>query len=1627
MAEKQWTPRVFNGGMNTDTDIRAVEPPYPNGDYLDSLNTRLSAINNGFHNSRVTVKGNVEVPNEYLPDGDNKSLGAFEDRDNNRIFVFNHNSEGNHGIYLYQDDIWRKLVVGEELAFYTDHKITGVDVINGLLYWVDGKFNPNTKQIEGNTMRMLNIAKADDYQKRRRYNVYFQEEDILNPAITFWQCFITIYNPEGIVSGPVIMVYPTGSTMRDFLQSLATEINDATGRLVAVGCDCHLELELTSLGEYTILFNLFKTEGITTTSQTLAVPENFYPSPVKDEYIDRVKWAPLELPTARFGNDPEYSQNYVAKKYFQFATQYVYDNNEYSCLSPISPLTYARNYCGTDVDAAPNNYVEINFYDERLNNADSLSIIKNVNIYVRYGYLGEWRLVKTLERCDFNLSTSLERRNIFRFYNDGNYPVQAPELVQVENYSPITAIGQAMAQNRGYVGGTKEGYDNVDCVDTDNELTYDEPCEAQTGTITFRVFIRNITEGVAWAGKNYQPIMGTDQDDIAYGGLSASTYENTQVQSMFQDLFLRGFVVYSAQDPEGLNVITEQTAPAGVTLLPGEGNIYDRSGSLTNVRAACVAGQVYSTATVTWPVGKHIVRIAGNLLSTTLEYFNAYPSTFWPRTSLPIKKVGDTAGSVTSYGSECLVDLSVGDSITIDIEVLDCTSLDEGLWRHNLVTGYLFDTEGADDSGALQSAPNPERQLITQNVLTPGSLSAPLYTCFQDSGVTDHNGFFFILYQTPAPGTNANASIKITGANAQDAVSVGDSFYDGSLNQIYTGGLVPVSQLTIDMVGAYRYDYIMYNHYEAYSNNCRTNIEGRAINSNGLPMSGVGVLATLSNRKATTDGEGAYKLLVYADRTLVSDEQRNAAILFKTLSSCCITYPNGENLNVVVTPFTPGGDYSIDYPYTVGDFVLDINEFDVNLWLKHRNMVQWGIVYMDKQGRRGRVNPAKDLFIPFMTDTNGNFGRPVWKWLIRHQPPEWAVKYQIVRTINPLYNRYLQFIIGDIQYVKLWDYSTTPPTAITTTFEAGDATEISMSLLPIINYQQENTGSVLSYIPEKGDRMTFIRDQDGNPYLDFKDFEIQSRGVGTFEDPISAIIAYNSALPELEPGTLIELYTPKKQVDKAFYYEFGQVWDIVNPGEADRAHGGGYNGENQDGVNPATGYVTEGDSFVKNRRMFVLDGTEPNYYEYSVEDEYIYDDDINSRQQNIGIPNISDPDYRQYDYVGRIRFSGLFNVDGNKLFNGLSTFEQSAYGDCDVNFGPVQRLVRIGEQFEILAIQSHKVQPIYINKALLYEYNLSNGTLSANDSPLNFGIPFKSPYGTQHPESVVADGNKVWAYDMFESVIWLYASGDLIPISEVYRIKKKVDELSDALSYYNQNRVHVNGGLDRYNREVIWAFESVTAVDPITSIGGGNQQGGDTGQDGVGNPGARQSGGELQDFSPVTLVYSTKRERWETRLNYYPEVMVPLGGIRSFGFKNGQMWEANINPVCCNFFGVQYTGVIQIVANPNPRTIKDWYALREKSNGIWAVKEVEMPPNNRYPNGMKSRVTKNNFRNFEGDWWAQFFKDMTDPAFATQLEALQRGRELKGDVLIITLENVDTEQVFINEIDINFTASQETI
>jgi hypothetical protein len=97
------------------------------------------------------VPGNIKLVNEYLPeDGINLTIGREYDAVNKRIFFFNYNSEGKHGIYIFNTltGIFQRLLEvgvlmdGDVLGF-TPTVIYNIDILYGdstqgdILYYID--------------------------------------------------------------------------------------------------------------------------------------------------------------------------------------------------------------------------------------------------------------------------------------------------------------------------------------------------------------------------------------------------------------------------------------------------------------------------------------------------------------------------------------------------------------------------------------------------------------------------------------------------------------------------------------------------------------------------------------------------------------------------------------------------------------------------------------------------------------------------------------------------------------------------------------------------------------------------------------------------------------------------------------------------------------------------------------------------------------------------------------------------------------------------------------------------------------------------------------------------------------------------------------------------------------------------------------------------------------------------------------------------------------------------------------------------------------------------------------------------------------------------------------------------
>ncbi len=1577
--------KILNGKLNTDDDILSVNPEYPQGDYLDSENTRLSSIS-GENNSRISVLGNEEKENPFLPEGDNFSIGRLEH--NGYMYVFNWNSENIDGIYRYNgiSEEWEELVIGD-FGFQKTLKIHSANIINDLLYWTDGKYLDG---IQGNGLRCVNIKKA--VNRLRAWNIIFEPTQVLSADLTF--VAVTLTDPLGVATTG--FAYPVGTTYKEWLQSLANGLNAVFTGIEFKGCECEIEAEMIIEGKYTLTaVGLAYTGASVATLELLAYAENFYPEPIKIQHIDRAKYSPLKQPDIIYGTDLTRKQNYINDKYFQFAVQYEYDNNEISPISPVSRLAFGEPLCGISFDDTSNNYIKVDFTDTRLNDVSDLAILKRVNLLVRFGYLREWRLVKTMDRCDFNIA-----QNTFDFYNDGNYPVWA--FTEFRQNIPLVALSQEFVNNRGYIGGTKEGEDNIDCLDVGTELTYEEGCEPQQfGSVYAKIKIRSPLQ------PTYSQVIWDKDGTTVYGGIDNGAFSPTvNPEDVQQEIPLAGFLIYAVGTPYA--AASRQINPGGaLPTIAGEENIFDVSTAPNTalVYAAMIADSVYSEVTLNLPPGRHILRIASCQIGPEKAGLYKYPGGGYQRTSTYLK--GFPTNAETSFSNTCEIIVDVLEGVETDIGTIEVYDLT----YHAVFHGYCLDSEGDFEAEDVINGAQVEMLSVVDTLVNPE------ISCFGDKGVTDPNGYFFLAKAQPI----FSSYNPLFGAGAFRNTS--QNYFNNSLNYLYineTGTVATSSAVTIG-VGLPVVVYSV-NNPGLFSEQYRTVAEGLVIDSTGNPVPGMTILCCLTGRVFTTDGDGRYEALVYADFLQGVPLKRTAYLIARPSAACCIEFISpvaGEeyNLNFIVGI---GTTYTFTNHFFPPDFVMDIEGLAVELLWKHRNTVELGIVYLDETGRRTTVQESENFVveIPAITDTGGDIGRPVIEYSISHTPPTSAVKYMIVRKLNPYYTRYLQFIVGEIQYVSLYDAAAEPPVPITTSFGAGDAKEIYMSLIPILNYGQENTGSIISYIPEKGDRVLFLRDADNNVYEGYFDFEISQRGDNTVASPLQLIIKNNASLPELLPGTFVEMYTPKKQIETDFYYEFGQCWDIV-----DGLHQKGEDGENQTISTPATGFLYGGDTFVRTREMFYLDGVEKNFFVRKCEDEYISDFDADSKQQSIGHPDVADPNEQQYDHFSRIRVSDVISANGNKLYNGLSTFEYGLYNDADRTWGAVNKLVRVGEKHELLAIQSRKIQPVYVGLVPIESLADEGSRTVISDTLINIYQPFKSPYGSQNPESIVQEGNSIWGYDRERALFWWYALNDPANISEELAVKVLVQQITTELEDFNPDRIFVVGGIDRRNREVVWAFQEVPAVEQ----GPGSGEGEDTGDGGgILQTGRLIGGDEELVFSPKTLAWSYKRNEWETRYSYAPEVLGSIGEQRFFTAKAGKLYLHDKGDAC-TFYGVKYPARIKAPICIQPNIVKDWYGGRIKSIGAWSMTEIVIPANNTFKLGMRSRMTENNYTLDEGDRWFSFLADMSDPNFNTELEALYDGRSLKGGVIVITFENNDTTQASLDEIAIKISPSMETL
>ena len=149
--------------MNKDLDDRLI----PNGEYRDAQNISVGKSEADDIGALENILGNTLVPGTDLNNANLVIIGYFTDSNSNTIYLFLTDNT-NHYIYKYNNGNYTKLVEGSFLNFNKNNLITGVNLVESLLFFTDNLNQP----------RKINVTKPLGYYTKEnqisvaKYNPY---------------------------------------------------------------------------------------------------------------------------------------------------------------------------------------------------------------------------------------------------------------------------------------------------------------------------------------------------------------------------------------------------------------------------------------------------------------------------------------------------------------------------------------------------------------------------------------------------------------------------------------------------------------------------------------------------------------------------------------------------------------------------------------------------------------------------------------------------------------------------------------------------------------------------------------------------------------------------------------------------------------------------------------------------------------------------------------------------------------------------------------------------------------------------------------------------------------------------------------------------------------------------------------------------------------------------------------------------------------------------------------------------------------------------------------------------------------------------------------------------------------
>ena len=1612
------------------------------GDYIDAQNIRIFSTNGGNKNVLETVRGNVEILFP-LPSGRNKVIGCYEDTQEVSVVYFVWNENSNHMVLRYYPQFGvngevHLLLQTPELNFSTDHLIQA-SMVDSMTTWTD-KFNEPRK---------INVGKADDVGKIDEFNAYFlplpsnatSRDLAISVSINGASVYSGALNipttdtfPEFIIA--LAAAWPSGSQLTaeacgKVLRLIGTQTGIYSVNIGAsdnippsqvAASPVHVQIQNRYTGFNKDILDAKKVPPMCPPTITYEFDSNRQQNLLEDKVFQfrlRYRYDDYEISTWSIISDTKADLA--------------------GCLN----LGSANNCINVDFDDSRLTDTDWLCIITHVEVA--------VRESTPTGW-SAWRNVKTLGQEDFVLNRTWKFYNdqigsVITNAESGKkndaFPIKARTIADV-----IEEGGQT---ERRFYGNIVEGYDN-ECITLKPILGIDDNVGPGGTTGTVRATVRfvslhNTDPDFVWNQCIHDYGQGPVYGGIGPSGRSNATHTNGQnIPEKGVMVYSAGtnasslsrqttFTTSGGVSPDLLDDNVFDTSQSGITTNPN--NYYGLAAVQSGINERIVVNEVeVSNLRPGW----NVIRVADPRCSfgDTLALGNSfdYNQSFeiWQKTSADTAQVGSITGNpnIIPGRSECLVFVPATGGV-IDIGVILIVDHTDPLDLGNIIyRGILLDNDGTppNPTGNFREGATMEKQLVAivpqRNngtvlnwvplSLTWGIVISTDIITWYNAGVTytDHNGCYHFSISngsnTPAGlGQIKGGALTITsdpsnpsgtflpGPNSlnplhfQTLQDLNDGFYEG----LFEGTLTSKTILD-NTVGAY--DYVFYNHESTLTEKIRTHIIGGANSVSGSPVSGL-LVAYQNGRWALTDRNGDYNILAYGDVIANTNDRQTDMVYLNYWGSCIATLNISTHL-AIITQFKSNDLFSDGVPYRIARTTVTASGSGTIRSHKRGGFFKYAAVLHDALNRETAVIGSIDIPIPHYyedvleygigTVSQRLYGRPTLSLEILGDVPipehGRFTHLSIVRTPNLRTNFMVQWAINEVLYVTRWDDTSNAP--ITTSFGAGDAREIYISIENIKRYADEHSSAdtqvAYTFSRDNQDFIEILKDELGNNYNEQFRYPIRLTRVATTGGNTQTyiVIDYQSSLPELKPGMMIEITTPKNREEIDYYYEIARCIPINNP----------YS-QNPTWSQTTIDCTDAGDVYFLSREVpvNVNTGQAVRYVFDSYESEHI-NDFWYSKFDGKGRSNIITDAARQIDRTNYVVFSNPYLPD-TKL-NGLSSFEPLSGAPLSKKYGDIEKMAMVNQV--LLTICRFNTVSIYPGRAMLQGQNTQ--LLILADRVIASVREQAANLGTHNPESfIVEEGNAYW-FDMYRGIVVMYGYNGLQEISHNKMQSYFKDKGEERYGRYRNARVF--GVFDRRYEEYILAFQRVEVPDPA-------------------NPGE-----VITEIPYETIAYHRPSQRWTHRYSFEPDAMCSLGP-QILSFNAGSIWLHDIGNKWNSFYGISAPAIFKMVGNifASKNKVMEVVTLETNDPG-WYAPEIVTPEyidqdKRRVPQ-QETSITMDDFVSKETNLLtASINRDTTSSG------GLDNGIVMRGHYITVELRNDESDdQVILYEANIYDEASE---